>query len=92
MGCSLSRSPTTLAFGQYSDRMPTSPGGDGAAVAVAVEEVESALEAVRDADMTVRMDPLKPVCTMAIVGDPDHDPLLVDRRHHGTHDRRDPLP
>jgi predicted enzyme related to lactoylglutathione lyase len=73
--------------------MPPSPGGDDAAVAVAIDDFESALEEVRNAGITVRMDPLKtPVCNMAMVGDPDDDPLMLHRRHDGTHGRRDPLP
>ena len=42
------------------DQMPPSPGGDDAAVAVAIDDFESALEEVRNAGITVRMDPLKP--------------------------------
>jgi predicted enzyme related to lactoylglutathione lyase len=85
--------PTTLALGQYGEQMPTSPGGDGATVAVALDDVEAALDAVREAGMTVKMDVVEtPVCEMAMVGDPDDNPLMLHRRHDGTHGRRDPLP
>lgn len=85
--------PTTLALGQDSAQLPTQPGGDGAAVAIAVDDVADALDAVRDAGMTVMMEMFEsPVCDMAMVGDPDDNPLMLHRRHDGTHGRRDPLP
>jgi predicted enzyme related to lactoylglutathione lyase len=85
--------PTTLALGEASPEMPTQPGGGGACVSLAVDDVEAALEELREAGMTVRMDAVEtPVCDMAIVDDPDDIPLVLHHRHDGTHGRRDPLP
>jgi predicted enzyme related to lactoylglutathione lyase len=85
--------PTTLALGQDSPEMPTEPGAGGACLSVAVDDVEAALEELRDAGMTVEMDAVEtPVCEMAVVGDPDDNPLMLHHRHDGTSGRRDPLP
>jgi predicted enzyme related to lactoylglutathione lyase len=85
--------PTTLALGQASPDMPTQPGGGGVCLSIAVDDVDAALEELRESGMTVRMDLVEtPVCDMAIVGDPDDNPLMLHHRHDGTHGRRDPLP
>jgi len=81
--------PPTLALGQSSEGMPTSPGGDGGAVALGVDGVEAALDDERDAGTTVRMDAIeRSVCDVAVVEDPDGSPLMLQRRHGETSVRR----
>lgn len=85
--------PTTLALGEENPHFPTSPGGSGIALALAVDDVEEAADELRDESSTVLMDPVETsVCDMAVVGDPDDNPLLLHRRHDGTHGRRDSFP
>lgn len=85
--------PTTLALGEENPNFPTSPGARGIALALAVEDVEEATDELRDEEMTILMEPVETtVCDMALIGDPDDNPLLLHRRHDGTHGRRDPFP
>ena len=85
--------PTTLALGEDSEGMPTDPGSGGAAVALAVEDVEAAVDELREAGSTVGMEPFDSgVCDMAMVEDPDGNAIMLHHRHDGTTGRRDPLP
>lgn len=85
--------PTTLALGEENPHFPTSPGESGIALALAVDDVEEATGELREEGMTIRMEPVETtVCDMALVGDPDENPLMLHRRHDGTHGRRDPFP
>lgn len=85
--------PTTLALGEENPNFPTSPGTGGIALALAVDDVEEATDELREEGMTVLMEPVETtVCDMALVGDPDGNPLVFHRRHDGTYGRRDPFP
>ena len=85
--------PTTLALGEASADVPVSPGGGGVGVAVAVDDVEAAVDELREAGLSVLMEYMDTgVCDMAMVADPDDNPLVLHRRHDGTHGRRDPFP
>ncbi|MFC7068991.1 VOC family protein [Halobaculum lipolyticum] len=68
-------------------------GGSGGGVALAVDDVESAVEELRAAGTAVHMDPIETsVCDMAVIGDPAGNTILLHRRHDGTTGRRDPFP
>lgn len=85
--------PTTLALGEENPSVPFAPGDGGVGVALAVEGVEDAVAELRDADAEVHMDAVETgVCTMAMVADPDGNPIMLHRRDDGTAGRRDPLP
>jgi catechol 2,3-dioxygenase-like lactoylglutathione lyase family enzyme len=84
--------PTTLSLGEESPQVPTTPGSGGG-LALAVDDVEAALEELVTADVEVLMDPVDTsVCDMAMVADPDGNPVILHHRHDGTHGRRDPFP
>lgn len=84
--------PTTLSLGQETDDIPTKPGG-GSGLALAVDDVEAALDDLRESDAEILMEPIVTgACDMAMVADPDGNPLIIHRRHDGTHGRRDPFP
>lgn len=85
--------PTTLALGEDNPSMPFVPGGGGAGIALAVDDVETAVEAIANTGCEVHMDAFETgVCTMATVADPDGNPIMLHRRDDGTAGRRDPLP
>ncbi len=85
--------PTTLALDEVDSDAPTTPGEGGAGVALAVDDVGATVDELRGEGATVLMDPVDTgVCDMAMVGDPDENPIVIHRRHDGTHGRRDPLP
>ncbi|WP_313690870.1 VOC family protein [Halorarum halobium] len=85
--------PTTLALGEVNPAVPLSPGAGGVGVSMAVDDVESAVERLRDEGMAVLMEPQEfPTCAMAMVADPDDNPIMLHRRSDGTHGRRDPFP
>ncbi|MFW6436823.1 MAG: VOC family protein [Halococcoides sp.] len=84
----LALDPTTIALEESPE---VDPGG--AAVAIAVDDVEAAVEELREHDVTISQEPFEtPVCDMAHVTDPDGNPIVLHRRHDGTAGRRDPLP
>jgi predicted enzyme related to lactoylglutathione lyase len=84
--------PTTLALVGATPDSPD-PGAGGSAVALAVDDVERAVEELQEEGTTVLMDSVETgVCTMAVVTDPDGNPLMLHRRDDGTHGRVDPLP
>lgn len=85
--------PTTIALGQSNPQIPVTPGEGGVGVSLAVDDVEAAVDELREEGMTVMMDPVDTsVCDMAMVGDPDENPIMLHRRHDGTHGRKDPFP
>lgn len=85
--------PTTLALTETNPEQPSHPGAGGVSIALAVDDVEAATEKLRTEGMTVLMDPLETgVCRMAMVTDPDENPILLHRRDDGTHGRVDPFP
>ena len=85
--------PTTLALGEANPQMPVSPGEGGTSVAMAVDDVEAATEELRNEGTAVLMDPVETdVCRMAMVADPDGNPIMLHKRNNGTHGRVDPFP
>lgn len=85
--------PTTLALGEENPHFPSSPGTGGIGLALAVDDVEEAADELREVGTTILMEPIETsVCDMAVVGDPDENPIVLHRRHDGTHGRRDPFP
>jgi predicted enzyme related to lactoylglutathione lyase len=86
-------SPTTLALGEASPQMPFTPGESGSGVAMAVDDVETATEELKDDGVTILMDPIDSGdCHMAIIADPDDNPILLHKRNDGTLGRADPFP
>jgi predicted enzyme related to lactoylglutathione lyase len=84
--------PTTLSLVGATPDGPE-PGAGGTAIALAVDDVEGAVEELRKEGTTVVMDPLETgACTMAVVTDPDGNPVMLHRRDDGTYGRVDPLP
>lgn len=91
--------PTTLALQEdESVAEDAEEDGDeeawtGAAVAIAVDDVEAAAEELRDEGVTITLEPFDTgACDMAHVADPDGNPIILHRRHDGTHGRKDPFP
>lgn len=85
--------PTTLALGEANPSVPLSPGEGGVGLSLAVDDVESAVDELEDEGMSVLLNPVDTtVCEMAMVGDPDENPIMLHRRHDGTHGRTDPFP
>jgi catechol 2,3-dioxygenase-like lactoylglutathione lyase family enzyme len=85
--------PTTLALYEPADDGPFSPGTGGVSVAFAVDDVEAAVEELREDGLTVPMEPIGTgVCDTAMVEDPDGNPIVLHRRHDGTRGRKNPFP
>lgn len=81
--------PTTIALGEANENVPLTPGDGGVAIALAVDDVEAALDELRDEGHDVKMDYVDTgVCDMAMVADPDGNPIMLHRRHDGTHGRK----
>jgi predicted enzyme related to lactoylglutathione lyase len=84
--------PTTLALGEENPHVPISPGEGGVGLALAVDDVEGAVTELREEGMTVLMDVVDSgVCDMAMVSDPDENPIMLHKRHDGTHGRKNPF-
>lgn len=84
--------PTTLALWEPGADEAATPGGGGASVALAVDDVAAAVDELRDA-VDVLVEPFDTgVCDTAVIADPDGNHITLHRRHDGTHGRRDPLP
>lgn len=84
--------PTTLAIGEASPQMPITPGGGGTGIALAVDDIETDTEKVRNEGGTVRMEPVESgVCQMSMIADPDDNPIILHKRDDGTHGRIDPF-
>ncbi|MCU4717434.1 VOC family protein [Halapricum hydrolyticum] len=85
--------PTTLALNEPGPQDPSTPGGGSASVALAVDDVEEAVADLREEDVAVLTEPFETgVCEIAIVADPDGNPIVLHRRDDGTHGRVDPFP
>lgn len=85
--------PTTLVLRETDTQVSISPGGGSGGLALAVDDVEDAVDELRDEGTTIMMEPIEtPVCDMARVGDPDENHILLHRRHDGTQGRKDPIP
>lgn len=81
--------PTTIALGEASEGVPLTPGDGGVTIALAVDDVEAALDELREGDHEVRMDFVDTgVCDMAMISDPDGNPIMLHRRHDGTYGRK----
>lgn len=82
--------PTTLALGEVNPTVPLSPGSGGVGVSMAVE---ASMEELEDEGMDVLMESQEfPTCDMAMIADPDGNPIMLHKRSDGTHGRRDPFP
>lgn len=70
----------TLGIGSYNQ------GGSGGTMAsFAVDDVASAVEELKSKGVTVTMDPEDfPMCSMAIITDPDGNKLMLHHRKDGT--------
>lgn len=54
-------------------------------IALAVDDVHTAVEELRAKGVTIAMEPTEtPDCIMAVILDPDGNPVIVHRRHDGT--------
>jgi predicted enzyme related to lactoylglutathione lyase len=63
---------------------PDDAGGN-ALIALAVEDVEAAVEELRGKGVTVLMERIEsPVCYQAVIEDPDGNKLLLHQRKDGT--------
>ncbi|WP_248906195.1 VOC family protein [Halocatena marina] len=83
--------PTTLALGEANPHFPVTPGAGGTGVAMAVDDVEAAVEELRDEGMDVVLELQEfPTCDMAMIADPDDHPIVLHRRSDGTHGRANP--
>lgn len=57
------------------------PSPDGCTVALEVDDFDSAIAKLREADVKITMEPMDTgVCHMAGVEDPDGNPLLIHKR------------
>lgn len=84
--------PTTLALIEANPHIPSSPGEGGVGLALAVDDVEGAVDELREEGMTFLMDAIDSGdCDMAMIGDPDENPIMLHRRHDDTHGRKNPF-
>jgi predicted enzyme related to lactoylglutathione lyase len=62
------------------------PSGDGCTVALEVEDFDGAISELKAAKVPFRIEPMEtPVCHMAIIHDPDGNPLIIHKRKPGHH-------
>jgi predicted enzyme related to lactoylglutathione lyase len=72
----------TLAIANGHPKWKPSPGGGTAALAV--EDFAAAGKQLRESGCTFYADPVKtPVCNIAIVADPDGNPIMIHQREAG---------
>ena len=78
--------PTTLALYSPAKHSPgAEPQVGGASIALAVEDVKSAVQELRGKGITVFMDTMDtPVCYYAVVADPDGNAVGLHCRKDGT--------
>lgn len=73
----------TLAIGRTPGWKPSA---DGCSVALEVVDLDEAIAELKAAQVPFRMEPIEtPVCHMAIVLDPDGNPLIIHKRKPGHH-------
>ena len=71
----------TLAIGRTAGWKPSA---DGCSVALEVVDLDEAISELKAANVPFRMEPIEtPVCHMAIVLDPDGNPLIIHKRKPG---------
>ena len=64
-------------------QMPPLPNG---AMALAVDDINQALEELRGKGVEIGMEPVEtPVCFLASVADPDGNKIILHQRKDGTH-------
>ena len=57
------------------------PGGNSVAAALEVEDFEAAVKHLKASRVTFTMEPTEtPVCSMALLADPDGNPVMIHRR------------
>lgn len=57
------------------------PGGSNVVVALEVDDFPAAVQRLRDLKVKIAMEPHdNPLCTMALIEDPDGNPIMVHRR------------
>lgn len=85
--------PTTLALDEASPDEGIDPSQNDPAIAIAVDDVDAAVDELRDGGSSVYVEPVDTgVCELAKIGDPDGNPILLHRRHDGTHGRKNAFP
>ena len=73
----------TLGIGRTAGWKPSS---DGCTVALEVENFDEAIAKLKAANTPFRFEPMEtPVCHMAIIHDPDGNPLIIHKRKPGHH-------
>lgn len=73
----------TLGIGQTPGWKPSR---EGCTVALEVENFDAAVAELKSAQTPFRLEPMEtPVCHMAIVDDPDGNPLIIHKRKPGHH-------
>lgn len=73
----------TLGIGRTEGWKPSS---DGCCVALEVEDFDAAIGELKAANVFFKFEPMEtPVCHMAIIHDPDGNPLIVHKRKPGHH-------
>lgn len=84
--------PTTLGIDAHPHESST-PGGGGAGVALAVDDVETATDELQNEGVIVLVDPFDTgVCHVAVIADPDDNQSVLHRRNDGTYGRVNPFP
>ncbi len=79
----LTASPTTLALFQPDDPHNGPPTG-GAAIALAVENVDAAVGELKEKGVEVLWHSESPVCYFAAIRDPDGNGVILHQRKDGT--------
>lgn len=79
----LTASPTTLALFQPADPNNGPPTG-GAAIALAVENVDAAVGELKEKGVAVIWHSETPVCYVAVIRDPDGNGVILHQRKDGT--------
>ena len=84
--------PTTLVLLEVNENAPLPPGPGGVALSISVDDVNRATSELRDAGGSILEEPfVDEACDMAIVADPDGNPLVLHRRHDDTCGRKEPF-
>jgi len=81
----LAAAPTTLALWDPSKTTEVEAESGGAALALAVEDVNAAVEELQAAGVTVLAGTMDtPACYMAVIADPDGNRVILHQRKDGT--------